>query len=97
MLTEQSVSCNPTSRVVPFLVTKGSESGVSSLTEKAVSVGSPPASLEGTLQPGSGAAKQDNVRHIAVARPDDGFVSRENLKIAMPNLPSIHRAKVDRN
>lgn len=67
-----AVSCNtvsesPTSRVVPFLVTNGSESGVSSLIEKAVSVGWPPASFEGTLQPGSGAAQQDYVRNTAVA------------------------------
>ena len=66
-MTEHTESCNPTNKVVPFLVTKGSESGVSSLTEKAVSVSWPLASFEGTLQPGNGAAKQGHAHHVAMA------------------------------
>ena len=56
-----------TSRVVPFLVTNGSESGVWSLTENASAVGSPPASFDGILQPGNGAAQQgDAVRLLTL-------------------------------
>lgn len=69
-IAEQVEGCNLTRRVVPFLVTKGSESGISSLTEKAVSVSWPPASFEGTLQPGNGAAtKQGHARHVTIAHP----------------------------